>query len=547
MMQVYDRVMASHSLPTLAALLVVVVFLQAMQAFLLHIRQVGARRLADRIDEIGEARAFVSSMEPTVAAARLTMSPLQALQDIRAFIAGAGLPALMDLPWAVVFAGIMFLLHPWLGWVSLACTALIAGLALASEKLAAPLKAGAVSGAVPASWRDPFRDDRQAEMIRAQGLMPRFTEGWRKTRAQARRAERHRQAWPDALRTGVRVIRLIQPTLMLALAAYLTLENMATFGVMVASSIIAGRVSAPVDGVIGAWWEIAAARRAWPVVRPLLGGHREEPSTELRAAPSISLELKAVGARHPTQVSGLSIKDVALAVKAGERIGIIGPTGSGKSALLKAIAGAWPLAEGRMLLDGVDHRRWSRSLLASRIGYLPQDPTLLDGELGETIGRFASMSDETVVEAAKAAGLHVLIETFAEGYRTRITGGGRDLPPGFRARIAFASALHGNPFLLVLDNPTAQLDGEGERLLAKALEAHKARRGIAIVATSQAGLLMMMDRIVVMSSGRVVEIKTREEFFRPVLAAQVAAAAPLSVDPVNTIEVNEECSHAIRL
>jgi ATP-binding cassette, subfamily C, bacterial PrsD len=351
MMQVYDRVMVSHSLPTLVSLLVLVCVLQAAQGLLHLLRARMLRRLADHVDDTCEEAAFVATVEPKASCAQKQSgdTPLQALSDVRTFIAGNGLSSLFDLPWVVVFTVIMFLLHPWLGILAVAFTVAIAGCSLIAQIL---------KGKQPnlndkaAAFRDPFRDASRNQTIKGLGLGGYFRDRWIGARQDGRQDKRSSQRWSDLFQTFARIFRSIQASVILGLAAYLTLENAATFGVMMASSIIAGRISAPLDGVINSWKEIKAARVAWPRLKEIVKEHHQDDGggREL-SEPLQSLKLQNVSASPPGRSDDRSLVSATLSANAGDLIGVIGPSGSGKSTLINVLAGAWPCRSGKIRFD----------------------------------------------------------------------------------------------------------------------------------------------------------------------------------------------------
>ncbi len=515
MMQVYDRVMTSHSVPTLVTLLSIVLALQVVQGILMLLRARLCKRLADQIDQRCEAAAFDAAVAPE-AGGRSTPDAhaLKHLFELRTFVAGAGLAAVMDLPWALVFALVMFLLHPWLGWLCLAFTVAIAGMSLAASVAQGP---SAPDQGRASAICDAARDPSRGAAIRAMGLDAPFRAAWLDARAEARATASAAQTLTEALQSAVRILRLTQGSAMLALSAYLTLENMATFGVMMASSIIAGRVSAPVDGLIGSWRDVKAAHTAWPKLRAIMRTHdQRKPEGGRTAPPSESVVLQDLVVGPPGQIDGRSINGLSLALKAGDRVGVIGPSGAGKSTLINAIAGAWPLQSGRIRFDGVDRRRWNSRALASAIGYMPQEIIFFDGTVAENIARFDRDGDhQDVIDAAKSAGIHEVVEGFTQGYQTPVTNAGRSLPPGFKIKLALARAFYRQPFLLVLDNPTAHLDRHGEVMLAEALKRHAERGGILIMATSHATSLMLADKVAVLNAGKLASFGSREDLFRP--------------------------------
>jgi PrtD family type I secretion system ABC transporter len=518
MMQVYDRVMVSHSVPTLVALLVIIGALQATQSLIHYCRALALRRYAAHIDETLEEVAFEETVAPVARDKtwRGEDTPLQHLSNQRTYIVGNGLAALFDVPWVIIFAIIMFLLHPWLGMLALAFTVSIGLLSIAAH-LASANAPGINDKA--ALYRDPFRDAIKAQTIRGYGLFGRFKDEWLNARIDGRNAKAESQTWADVFRTMGRGLKTIQGSVILALAAYLTLENMATFGVMMASSIIAGRMSAPVDGLITSWKDIRAAWRSRPYLRAL--AKLDDGDSRKRDLPppvrSVELANVSVGPADNRMLSSISLK-----LSPGDTLGVIGPTGAGKSTLISLMAGAIAPRNGKIKFDDVERRYWRETTLGASIGYIPQEVVFFDGTIAENIARFeAELDDDEVIEAARAIGIHEIIDHMPEGYDTKIINSGRNYPASFRVKLGLARAFYRKPFLLLLDNPTGNFDHDGEMHLAEYLRGHKERGGVLVMATSHMSALMLVDKVVALSSGMAGSVGPREDLFKPIAAEQM--------------------------
>ena len=328
-----------------------------------------------------------------------------------------------------------------------------------------------------------------------------------------------------------KVLRLALQSAVLGLGGYLAIRQEATAGIIIASSILTARALAPVELAIANWKGFVAARQSWRRLTELLTllPAREEPMA--LAAPSAELLVEAVSLAAPGGRTFV-VRDVSFALKAGNGLGIIGPSAAGKSSLVRGLVGVWAPVQGAIRLDGAALDQWSCEDLGRHIGYLPQDVELFDGTVAENIARFHAQADPTVIiAAAKQAGVNDLILRLPQGYETRIGEGGMALSAGQRQRLALARALYGDPFLIVLDEPNSNLDHEGEEALTKAISGVRTRGGIVIVVSHRATALASVDLILVMKEGKTQAFGPRDEVMAKIIRrpAPVAPATPLRV------------------
>ena len=502
MLQVYDRVITTGSEETLLMLTLVVVFLFIVVGGLEWVRAGILVRLGNRLD------AWVS--EPLHAAMfRRGLRhpggqgawPLDDLATLRQGLAGGGLLAFFDIAWVPVYLGLLYLFDPWFGaFASLAGVMLLA-LVVVSEKATRGLLDEA--GREQTGARELAAGNlRNAEALDAMGMLSSIAGRWLMRHRgglwlQSRASDR-----AAMLSSLTRALRLLLQSLILGLGALLVLEERITPGMMIAGSILLGRVLSPVDQLIGSWRGIVGARAAYHRLNRVL---RDQPD----AAPAMSLPppegrltLEAVtagapGGQHPVVVG------IDLSLAPGEQVGIIGPSASGKSTLARLVLGVWPTWDGCVRLDGADITRWDREALGPHLGYLPQDVELFGGTIGENIARFATLDSDRVIEAARRAGVHEMILRLPDGYDTRIEANGGLLSAGQRQRIGLARALYGRPALVVLDEPNSNLDHRGEQALAQAMDALREEGVTLLVISHRTGVLRRVDRLLVLESGRV--------------------------------------------
>lgn len=531
MLQVYDRVLASGNPMTLAMLTLMVLGLYAFMGALEWVRSVVVIRLGARMDMRLNQRIYDAAFAANLKGNR--QSAGQALKDLtslRQFATGNALFAFFDAPWFPVYLLMIFLFHPWLGALALAGACLLMGLAWLNQWLSrAPLaEAGRLS--IQAT-QQAEADLRNAEAIEAMGMLGALRQRWLSGHqgflAQQGLAS-EKTAVVGAWSKGV---RLALQSLMLGLGALLAMAGEITPGMMIAGSILVGRVLGPLDQLIGAWKQWASARLAYERLVRLLSDCPARERGMALPVPQGGLQLERVAAAAPgSRVPVLS--NVGFALEAGEILGVLGPSGSGKSSLARVLVAAQPLLAGKVRLDGADLHQWDKAELGPHIGYLPQDVQLFAGSIAENIARFAEVDADAVVRAAQLAGVHELILRLPQGYDTRLGEGGAGLSGGQRQRVGLARALHGLPALIVLDEPNANLDEEGEKALLAAIARLKAQRRTLVLITHKPALLAGADKLLVLRGGQMQAFGPAAQVLQELhQAARPATVAPATARP----------------
>jgi PrtD family type I secretion system ABC transporter len=510
MIQVFDRVIASRSNETLVVLtlaaigaIAVMGALDALRARLLGTAAVALDgKLAPRV------------LDGLVAnAARLGgadyVHGLRDVSTLRGFLTGNGVLALFDAPWLPIYVGVIFLFHPLLGLVATAGAALLIAAAVANEKLSRePLEA--LQEANRRAMRYVDASLRNAEVISALGMLRAVRRRWSALNggAQALQLESSRMA---ALVGGTtKFIRQAVQIVMLAAGAYLVIDQHVTGGVMMAATILLGRALAPVEALIGSWRGLVEARGAYARLDALLAARSAAAKPTALPAPrgALSAERVFFGASGAEKTI---IKGVSLALAPGEALGLIGPSASGKSTLARLLIGVWTPSSGTVRLDGADIALWPRDRLGRHIGYLPQDVELFSGTVSENIARLGAADPKAVIAAAQRANAHEMILRLPRGYDTQIGEGGSALSGGQRQRIGLARALFGKPRIVVLDEPNANLDGEGEAALLQAMSGLR-REGVTLIAIShRPSILAGVDKLLVLKDGAVAAFGPRDE------------------------------------
>ncbi len=523
MLEVYDRVIPRRSLPTLVALGLLVAGAYLVFAVLDIIRSRVMSRIAGMVDGALSTQVFrvIAGTPLKIALNQDPLKPAHELEQIRAFIAGPGLMAFFDLPWMPVYLAVSFYIHPSLGWLALGMIVLMVLLTWLTDR---GTRQAMRDSAILASQRNRLGQQAHvgAEVLAAMGITERAAARWQVLQEQYATLQR-RSADVGSFYGGItKALRQLVQSASLGVGAWLVIGGDLSGGAIVAASIIVARTLAPAEQIIGTWRSLVSARLAWQQLRGVLA---------IFPAPAHRTALP--GARSQVQVSGLCVappgvqrlvlQGVNFSLAAGSSLAVIGSSASGKSSLARALVGAWPALRGQVCLDGAALDLWPDAARAAMTGYLPQSVDLFEASVGQNIARLDPQADDAaIVTAARQAGVHELILQLPQGYDTPVGEGGVNLSAGQRQRIGLARALYGEPFLVVLDEPNANLDAEGERALARAIEGVKARGGVVVAIAHRSGLLAVMDQVLVLEQGAQAAFGPRDT----VLARPVALAEP---------------------
>ena len=526
MLQVYDRVLASHSIPTLVALSLLLGAAFALQGLLDVIRGRLMARAAGFLDEhlSGPTHRAVIRLSAASQAIGQMPEPVRELDQIRAFLTGQGPIAIVDLPWIPVFLLLCALIQPWLGLLALIGAVVLAGATLLTEQASrAPAReanrmARARSFAVEA-------DRRNAETTAAMGMETALSRRWLSLNA-GYVAVMERSSDVVNFYTSVsKVTRMMLQSAALGLGAYLVIRQELMPGAMIAASVMMARALAPIETAIANWRSFVAARDSLYRLKQALIRIGDAPARTALPKPQRELTVEGIAVSPPEGTSAI-LANINFSLSAGDAMAIIGPSGSGKTSLVRTLTGIWPPARGAVRIDGAALAQWAPESIGPQLGYLSQSVDLFDGTVAENIARMAAEPDAgAVVAAAQAAGAHEMIVRLPEGYDTRIGQGGAILSAGQRQRVALARALHGDPFLIVLDEPNASLDSDGEAALLEAVHDAKARGAIVILITHRTGLLSVCDKVLVLRDGVQNAFGSCREILRTVAPEPAAAAA----------------------
>ncbi|QND63259.1 type I secretion system permease/ATPase [Mesorhizobium loti] len=517
MLQVYDRVIPGRSVPTLVGLAVFAGTLFVFQGVLELIRSRLLVRIGMALDARMSGQVYAALMRLPLRT-KLAGDGLQSLRDldqVRSFLSSVGPTALFDLPWMPLYLGICFLFHFWIGMTALAGAVILFGLTLFAEaRTREPAKRANSQAAARNTLAEATR--RNVEVLQAMGFGSRIAERWSGINADYLDTNAKASDLAGTLGTVSKILRMMLQSGILAIGAWLVIHQEATGGIMIASSIMMGRALAPIELAIAHWKGFVNARQAWARLTQLLALLPETATSVDLPAPTSTLKVEAISVTPPGE-RRVVVQDASFALEKGAGLGIVGPSASGKSSLVRAIAGIWLPMRGTVRLDGATLDQWSPEELGSHIGYLPQDVQLFDGTIAENIARFEPQAaSDKILSAARAAGVHDLVVHLPEGYETRIGEAGSALSAGQRQRVALARALYGDPFLVILDEPNSNLDAEGEAALTEAIQGVRARGGIAVVVAHRPSALASLDQVLVMANGRVQAFGPKNEVLNKV-------------------------------
>ncbi|RWN37153.1 type I secretion system permease/ATPase [Mesorhizobium sp.] len=527
MLQVYDRVIPGRSVPTLVGLAVFAGTLFVFQGVLELIRSRLLVRIGMALDARLSGQVYAALMRLPLRT-KLAGDGLQSLRDldqVRSFMSSAGPTALFDLPWMPLYLAICFLFHFWIGMTALAGVVVLFSLTLLAEiRTREPARKANSQAAARNTLAEATR--RNVEVLQAMGFGSRIAERWSGINADYLDTNATASDLAGTLGTISKILRMMLQSGILAIGAYLVIHQEATGGIMIASSIMMSRALAPIELAIAHWRGFVTARQAWTRLTQLLVLLPETAISVSLPAPRSALSVENISVTPPGE-RRMVVQDATFALERGVGLGIVGPSASGKSSLVRAIAGIWLPVRGTVRLDGATLDQWSPEELGNHVGYLPQDVQLFDGTIAENIARFEPQApSDKILAAARAAGVHDLVIHLPEGYETRIGEAGSALSAGQRQRVALARALYGDPFLVILDEPNSNLDAEGEAALTEAIQSVRARGGVAIVVAHRPSALASLDQVLVMANARIVAFGPKNEILNKITRS---AGVPLKV------------------
>lgn len=537
MLQVYDRVLVSKNTTTLLMLTLLIIGLYTIIAMVEYARSSVMTRFGNRLDLKLNQQVFNAAFKRRVATG--DNNPAQALADlaqVRQFLGGNSLFALLDIPWTPFYLLVAFIVHPLLGYLSLTGILILFSLTLASELSTKK----SIQQAHSLSVNNTSKLNKQlqnADTIEAMGMLSTLKNHWLEQHNNVLLIQTQIADKSAGLNSLSRFVRVLLQSVSLGAGALLVIAGEITPGLMIAASIILGRVLNPVEQVIGSWKQFVQFRSSWHQLSTLLREYPVQKEVLTLPAPKGTISVESVFAAPPGQQSP-TLRNITFQLEQGEVLGIIGPSASGKTSLAKLLVGVWTPLSGKVRIDGADICQWNKALLGPSIGYLPQDVELFDGSIAQNIARFSAPDSEPIVAAAVLAGVHDMILRLPQGYDTPLGAHGYQLSGGQRQRIGLARAVYNNPAFIVLDEPNANLDDAGEFALIKAINTVRGQGQTVVIISHRPTLLGVVNKVLLLNEGAIQEFGSRDKVFASLRQANILKPVPTEV-PASPIRPQE--------
>lgn len=526
MLQIYDRVLPTNGKTTLLFITFVLLFALATLSMLDSVRMRLLARASLRLDRVFSGAIMEATLKrPEISSQRIAKQALREFDVLRQVLTGPAIVSLFDAPWVPVYVLVAFLIHPWIGALAFVGAMLNLLLAWSNEKATSkPLRqANEAAGRTYASYEFTVAS---AEMVRALGSRSALVKAHVDDRTNMVALQTNASLAGSRLSALSKFLRLTVQSLALGLGALLAIDAKISPGAVFAASFIVGRALAPIDQLVASWRSIVQGRGAVRILRDLF--EETPPDVALTRLPPPNGSLQVEGLTVASADRRILLANVSFTVEPGECVAIVGPSGAGKSTLVRALAGAVTPSAGVIRYDGADQRNWDSERLAEHIGYMPQEPSLFAGTVKDNISRFARLIDgdgaaidELAVAAARAAGAHEMILRLPGGYDYRLGLGGRGLSVGQAQRVALARALYRDPTYLILDEPNANLDAEGDQKLTETLAALKERGATILVVAHRLSVLPIIDTLMIIRDGRLAMTGPRDQ-----VVAQITPSLP---------------------
>ena len=533
MIQISGRVVPSSSSSTLIMLTLILTVLMITLGALEWVRSRMMVRISNRLDVLLSRDVYRASFKRALTSGGMdaTAQSLNDLTSLRQFMTGPGLFAFFDAPWFPIYTAVMFLFHPWFGWMTVGCGVVLVVLAFLNHRFTTQALADANQQSVKSNVATT-KNLRNAEVIESMGMLETLMNRWAVRQRRILLLQSNASDKGGAVTSISKTFRMWSQSIMLALGAYLVIIHEINPGLLMAGSILLGRALAPIDQMIGSWKGFVAAKVQYARLNEVLDKLNAEPERMALPAPQGHIQVENLVVAPPGAKAPV-IRNISFVAPAGSIVGIVGPSAAGKSTLVRALMGIWPPQHGVVRLDGADISTWDKHELGPYVGYLPQDIELFEGTISDNIARFEKVDAEKVVLAAQIAGVHEMILMLPDGYDTIIGSDGVNLSGGQRQRVGLARALYGSPKLIVLDEPNSNLDEVGERALGVALQKVKETGATVFIVSHRPNILSRLDHILVMSAGAISMYGPRDKVIAE-LAAQHGKGAPRVAQPPTT-------------
>ena len=520
MLQVFDRVLSSRSELTLVVLSLVALFFFAVMAFAEWSRSRVLVRVGVRMNDLLSMRVFRASFDAHLSRPGMQPArPLSDLTELRQFLTGTGTIAFFDAPWTPIYIGVLFFLHPVLGWAAIAFAIIQACLAYWGHRRSLE-PAQALSQAQGQSVAQIQAKLRTSEAVESMGMLESLRARWQTYQGAYLQQHASTHGSQHRVTAVSKWVRYAQQSLALGIGALLVIDGQLSAGAMIAANVLTTRALAPIDMLVGSWRGFLSARQAYQRLSGLLDEFDGEESPLRKVPPTGVVEIEHVTAGSPSAATGQPpiLHDICIKLPPGTITVVVGPSGSGKSTLARVLMGVWPASQGGVWWGEHPMSSWTHEELGPHVGYLPQDVELFEGTIAENIARLGEVDSEQVIAAAKSAGLHEALLRFPKGYDTPVGAAGGLLSGGQRQRLGLARALYGEPKLIVLDEPNANLDDVGEAALLQSVLHMKALGATVVIISHRTGVLQAADQVAVMQAGHIVQFGPRDEILKAVAA-----------------------------
>lgn len=506
MLQIYDRVMVSKSEITLVVISIISFGLMLSMGFAEWARSKVLIAAGVNLELTLSQRLFrVSFLNRLKQTQKSTLQPFNDLAQLRQTLTGQSIYALLDAPWTPFYIVIMFLLHPWLGFLAIAFCVNLSFVAWFSAQKTKDNKDQSLEEETELN-RFVHSKLRNAEVIEAHGMAKNLKFRWWQRQVEVLKTGTEAENLESKLTSTAKEITILKQSLALGMGALLVMEGELTVGAMIAANLLMTRATSPLDMMVNGWRDFKQSFDAAKRLEELLDDFPEDMQRGNSHVLKGGIQLQNISAKVATRKTPI-LNDVSLQVRSGEAIAVVGASGSGKSTLAKAILGIWPSFTGKISFDGVGIYEIDREFMGPQVGYLAQDVELFDGTIAENIARMSEVDHEKVILAAQHVGMHETILHLSEGYDHQITGKGGALSSGQKQRVALARAIYGTPQILILDEPDSSLDEAGVKALEEVLKALKSSGTTIILITHRESLLAFVDRIVEMKNGQISSIR----------------------------------------
>ena len=523
MIQISGRVVPSSSTSTLIMLTLILTIMMLTLGSLEWVRSRIMVRISNRLDALLSRDIYRASFKKALSTGGMDASAqsLNDLTSLRQFLTGNGLFAFFDAPWLPIYTAVMFLFHPWFGWMTVGSAVVLVVLAFLNHRYTGKALTEANQQSVRATLQTT-KNLRNAEVIESMGMLDSLMTRWAVYQRRVLVLQSQASDKGGIITSISKTFRTWAQSIMLALGAYLVITHEINPGLLMAGSLLLGRALSPIDQMIGSWKGFVAARVQYGRLNDTLEKLNAEPERMALPDPEGHIQVENLVIAPPGAKAAV-IRNMSFVTPAGSIVGIVGPSAAGKSTLARALLGIWPPQHGTVRLDGADIAAWDKQKLGPHLGYLPQDIELFEGTISDNVARFGKVDPEKVVLAARVAGVHEMILQLPDGYDTVIGSEGINLSGGQRQRIGLARAIYGSPRLIVLDEPNSNLDDVGEKALAVALQKIKETGATVFIISHRPSILSRLDRIMVMNAGTITMYGARDHVIAE-LAQQQAKA-----------------------